>query len=96
MASVTTSLLAGALCGLGTVAVSEWLLWRWASRLKMSAISLSLAGLGARTVWVLTCLAVGLSYGLFEPKWFVASLLAVYFAGLLFEAGRYQGFIQRQ
>lgn len=90
------AIFAGAACGIATVGLSEWFLLRWIPRLNLPATTLSLVGLMLRSAWVLACMIAGMRSGVVEPKPFVLSLLVCYFAGLMFEARRYQNYFSRR
>ena len=91
---ITDSIIGGILAGLLTVVVSEWLLFRSRISAVKNFWKLSLVSSAVRVVCVVVTLVFGLQVRHLDPTYFTFVLLVVYFAGLLFEARRYNRWIE--
>lgn len=91
---VIDSMFSGALAGLLTVLVSEWLMLRGKTTSVKDCWKLSLASSVLRAVCVVAMLVFTLKIGRADPIPFTLSLVTVYLGGLLFEARRYRHWIE--
>ena len=87
---MTESICFGALAGLATVAISEWLMLCSDVVAMKDFWKLSLTSSALRTVCVIVMLVVALEVGHMDPATFTVSLIVVYLGGILFEARRYR------
>ena len=91
---VISSMFSGALAGLLTVLVSEWLMLLGKATPVKDFWKLSIASSVLRSVCVVAVLVFALKIGRSEPVSFTLSLVTVYLCGLLFEARRYRHWIE--
>ena len=86
---MTWAVVAGLVCGLATVLISEAVLRIGGPVLQHSLFRVLGTGIALRTLWVLAWVAWSLSVGGLEPRGFVPGLLAGYLAAQVFEGIRY-------
>ena len=89
------AVVAGLVCGLATVLISEAILRIGGPALQHSLFRVLGTGIALRTLWVLALVAWSLSGGEFDPRGFVPGLLAGYLTAQVFEGIRYGRYFKR-
>ena len=87
---MTAAVVWGVVAGAVTFGISELLLKLWEKRPAWDFWKVSLAGVIARSAYVLGILTLVVLSGWLEPAPFTMALAAVYFAAQVFEAFRYR------